>query len=128
VREKAGAGQAWAARYHSTTSRAVFLLSSPDAQTSVPDRTLLLCGTVATFAASDNSYKITCDGGSVNGLKSGNGVKLFLDSNQFRIVKDKEDLATIPAAAVTEVSYGQDVHRRVGAAIGSACSHWESAH
>jgi len=27
---------------------------------------------------------------------------------------------TIPAASITEVSYGQDVHRRVGAAIGLA--------
>ncbi len=27
---------------------------------------------------------------------------------------------TVPAAAVTEISYGQDVHRRVGAAIGLA--------
>jgi hypothetical protein len=79
---------------------------------------LLLCGTVASFAASDNSYKIAYDGGSINGLKSGNGVKLFLDSNQIRVVKDKEDIATIPASAITEVSYGQDVHRRVGAAIG----------
>jgi hypothetical protein len=33
---------------------------------------------------------------------------------------DKEDIATIPATAVTEISYGQDVHRRVGAAIGLA--------
>ncbi len=81
---------------------------------------LLLCGTVASFAASDNSYKITYDGGSINGLKSGNGIKLYLDANQIRVMKDKEDFATIPAAAVTEVSYGQDVHRRVGAAIGLA--------
>jgi hypothetical protein len=35
-------------------------------------------------------------------------------------VKDKNDVVTIPAAAVTEISYGQDVHRRVGAAIGLA--------
>ena len=30
------------------------------------------------------------------------------------------DLITIPPTAVTEISYGQDVHRRVGAAIGLA--------
>ena len=29
-------------------------------------------------------------------------------------------MVTIPASAVTEISYGQDVHRRVGAAIGLA--------
>lgn len=29
-------------------------------------------------------------------------------------------MITIPASTVTEISYGQDVHRRVGAAIGLA--------
>jgi hypothetical protein len=37
-----------------------------------------------------------------------------------RFVKGKQDMVTIPAAAITEISYGQDVHRRVGAAIGLA--------
>jgi hypothetical protein len=35
-------------------------------------------------------------------------------------VKHATDVVTIPVAAVTEISYGQDVHRRVGAAIGLA--------
>jgi hypothetical protein len=35
-------------------------------------------------------------------------------------MKGKTEVATIPATAVTEISYGQDVHRRVGAAIGLA--------
>jgi hypothetical protein len=35
-------------------------------------------------------------------------------------MKDGQDLMRIPAPAVTEISYGQDVHRRVGAAIGLA--------
>ena len=34
-----------------------------------------------------------------------------------RLVKDKADVVTIPASAVTEISYGQDVHRRVGTAV-----------
>jgi len=29
-------------------------------------------------------------------------------------------VVTIPASSVTEISYGQDVHRRIGAAIGLA--------
>ncbi len=33
-------------------------------------------------------------------------------------MKDNAQVAIIPAAAVTEISYGQDVHRRVGAAVG----------
>ena len=43
---------------------------------------------------------------------------MFIDASQLRLVKDKKDVGTIPAAAVTEISYGQDVHRRIGAAIG----------
>jgi hypothetical protein len=75
----------------------------------------------ATFAAENaNSYKVIYDGGSIQNLKAGKDLKLFIDQNQVRLVKDKEDIATIPASAITEVSYGQDVHRRVGAAIGLA--------
>jgi CxxC motif-containing protein (DUF1111 family) len=74
---------------------------------------------VAVFAA-DNSYKVTYDGGSVPDIKAGTGMKLYIDANQIRLVKNKADVLTIPATAVTEISYGQDVHRRVGTAIGLA--------
>ncbi len=47
-------------------------------------------------------------------------MKLYIEGNNIRIMKDKGEVAVIPAAAVTEISYGQDVHRRVGAAIGVA--------
>jgi hypothetical protein len=80
---------------------------------------LLLCGSVGLLSAAGTSYyPVTYDGGSISSVKSGSGVKLFIDQEQIRIQKDKKDIATIPAAAVTEISYGQDVHRRVGAAIG----------
>jgi hypothetical protein len=81
--------------------------------------TLCILVPVAVFAA-DNNYKVTYDGGSVPDIKAGTGLKLYIDSNQIRLVKDKADVVTIPASAVTEISYGQDVHRRVGAAIGLA--------
>jgi len=68
--------------------------------------------------AADNGYKVAYDGGSVPDLKAGTGMKLFIDSNQIRLVRDKADVVTIPASSVTEISYGQDVHRRIGAAIG----------
>ena len=70
--------------------------------------------------AGDTAYKVTYDGGSVSGLKAGTGLRLYIDSGQIRFVSNKTDLVTIPASAVTEISYGQDVHRRVGAAIGLA--------
>jgi hypothetical protein len=47
-------------------------------------------------------------------------MRLFIESNQIRLVRDKIDVVTIPTSSITEVSYGQDVHRRVGAAIGLA--------
>jgi hypothetical protein len=70
--------------------------------------------------AGDNAYKVAYDGGSIPDLKSGTGVKLYIDGAQIRLVKDKTDMVTIPASSVTEISYGQDLHRRVGAAIGLA--------
>jgi hypothetical protein len=53
-------------------------------------------------------------------MKSGTGMKLYIEANQIRLVRDKADVIVIPASSVTEISYGQDVHRRVGAAIGLA--------
>jgi hypothetical protein len=49
---------------------------------------------------------------------AGTSVDLYVGAIQLRLVKAGTVLATIPAAAVTEISYGQDVHRRVGDAIG----------
>ena len=72
----------------------------------------------AMSAASDNSYKVEYDGGSVPDVKTGTDLKLYIDANQIRFVKDKKDVIVISASTVTEISYGQDVHRRVGAAIG----------
>jgi hypothetical protein len=67
--------------------------------------------------AADNGYKVTYDGGSLADIKSGTGLKLYIEGNQARLVKDSAVIATIPASAITEISYGQDVHRRVGTAV-----------
>jgi hypothetical protein len=80
---------------------------------------LCLLFPVSIFAG-DNGYKIIYDGGSVPNAKAGTDMKLYIDGSNIRIVKGKEDVVAVPAAAVTEISYGQDVHRRVGAAIGVA--------
>lgn len=81
----------------------------------------LLCIVMPSAAiAGDNSYKVTYDGGSLIGIKAGTGVKLYILQNQVRLVKDKTEIVLIPASAITDISYGQDVHRRVGAAIGLA--------
>jgi len=70
--------------------------------------------------AGDNAYKVTYDGGSLSDQKAGTVMKLFIESTQIRLVRDKGDVIATPASAITEISYGQDVHRRVGAAIGLA--------
>lgn len=66
------------------------------------------------------SYKVVYDGGSVGGLKAGTELKMYIDQTQVRFFHGKELITTVPAAAITEVSYGQDVHRRVGTAIAVA--------
>jgi hypothetical protein len=81
---------------------------------------LCLLFPIAAFASDGNSYKINYDGGSLPGIKAGTNATLVIDSTQIRIVHDKGTLVMIPAASITEISYGQDVHRRVGAAIGLA--------
>jgi hypothetical protein len=70
--------------------------------------------------ASEDGYKVMYDGGSISNTKAGTDVRLVIDGSNIRILKDKTEIAVIPTASVTEISYGQDVHRRVGAAIGVA--------
>jgi hypothetical protein len=79
--------------------------------------TVALCfATTFGAFAGDGAYKLNYDGGSLTTLKTGAHMKLYLDQNQIRMVKDSENVLSLPASAVTEISYGQDVHRRVGAA------------
>ena len=85
---------------------------------------LLLCLFVPTMAFSaepSNSYKVKYDGGSLLGIKGGENTNLRISAKDIQVLDNKGVvLATIPAAAVTEISYGQDVHRRIGTAIGLA--------
>ena len=80
---------------------------------------MILCVLMpVTVIAADNSFKVKYDGGSVPNIKTGTDLRLFIDTNQLRLTSSKTDAITIPSSAVTEISYGQDVHRRIGAAIG----------
>ena len=73
-------------------------------------------------AAKDSGYTVIYDGGSLPGLKSGAKMKMYIESSGIRLMDDKGKtlLMTVVPSTVTEVSYGQDVHRRVGTAIGLA--------
>ncbi len=81
----------------------------------------LLCLVVPSVAfAADNNYKVSYDGGSIQSIKSGSSAGLTIEPTQIRLIKDKKDVVVVPASSITEISYGQDVHRRVGAAVGLA--------
>jgi hypothetical protein len=85
---------------------------------------LVLCLIVPLAAfAGDNGYGVVYDGGSLSGVKTGTKVKMYIENDKVRFAeegKDGREIVIVPASAITEISYGQDVHRRVGAAIGVA--------
>jgi hypothetical protein len=82
---------------------------------------ILLCVLFPISAiAGDNGYKIVYDGGSLPNAKAGTDMRLYIDGSNIRIKSGGSEVVVIPAASVTDISYGQDVHRRVGAAIGVA--------
>ena len=71
---------------------------------------------VQSFSAS-GPYKVTYDGGSLGKVKPGQGLKMYVEQGQVRLMDGKSEMAIIPASSITEISYGQDVHRRVGTAV-----------
>jgi hypothetical protein len=84
---------------------------------------LLLCFVIpflAVQAKDDGSYNVMYDGGSLPGLKAGKKLRMYIESNQIRIMDGNTLVTTLVPSSVQEISYGQDVHRRVGAAIGLA--------
>jgi hypothetical protein len=84
---------------------------------------VILCLVIpAALIAADSqpAFKVKYDGGSLENAKAGADLKLYVDSNSVRIMQGRTEIANILPSSITEVSYGQDVHRRVGAAIGLA--------
>ena len=80
---------------------------------------LLLCLFVPTVAfAGDNGYTVKYDGGSLQSAKAGEDLRLSLTDTRILLNHKDEPVMDIPASAVTEISYCQDEHRRIGAAIG----------
>jgi hypothetical protein len=85
---------------------------------------LMLCFAIIqvslAVAKDDGGYKVMYDGGSLPGLKAGKKLTMYIDAKEIRIMDDKTLVATLVPSTVQDISYGQDVHRRVGAAIGLA--------
>jgi hypothetical protein len=69
-------------------------------------------------AASDVKFGMKYEGGSLN-LDSHDKLNVTLRSDKILISQDQQAHA-IPVKSITEVSYGNDVHRRVGTAVGVA--------
>jgi hypothetical protein len=86
---------------------------APPAVISVPTTSIPV---VQSFSAS-GPYKVTYDGGSLGKIKPGQGLKMYVEQGQVRLMDGKSEMAIIPASSITEISYGQDVHRRVGTAV-----------
>jgi hypothetical protein len=73
---------------------------------------------VVPMAARDEGFKVKYNGGSVTAFKTGAELKLYVESDKIRFQGGKkDDPVEIPSSAITEISYGQDVHRRVGTAV-----------
>jgi hypothetical protein len=70
--------------------------------------------------AGDKGYKVSYDGGSIADTKTGVELRFFIEGDHVRFTRGGKDVLTVPVTSVTEISYGQDVHRRVGTAIGLA--------
>src|SRR5260370_42639259 len=85
---------------------------------------LLLCFAIvqvsSAIAKDDGGYNVMYDGGSLPGLKAGKHLKVYIESNQIRIMDDKTLVTTLVPSTVQDISYGQDVHHRTGAATGLA--------
>lgn len=84
---------------------------------------LALCAALLTVSASaetDIGYKVKYSGGSLPNVKAGQDLKMYVDGKNVRLRSGKAGFTNIPTASITEVSYGQEVHRRIGTAVGLA--------
>lgn len=79
---------------------------------------LVLAAPVAVLAA-EKGYSVTYDGGSLAHEKSGARLKMYVEGATVRFVEGKAEVVTIPGSAITEVSYGENVHRRIKATVAS---------
>lgn len=78
---------------------------------------LFLCAAIPVAAlAADSGMDVRYDGGSI-GVKSGAVLRMYIEEGRVRLVEGKNEIATIAGSSITEVSYGQDVHRRIGTAV-----------
>lgn len=71
-------------------------------------------------APSGKGYEVKYSGGSLESLKAGEDLRLFVASDHIALRHDKTDALSLSPNSVTDLSYGQEVHRRIGTAAGVA--------
>jgi hypothetical protein len=82
---------------------------------------ILLCILIPySVLAGENSYKVKYDGGSLANMKAGSEMRMVIEGDKIKFFDGGKELIAVPVSAVTEISYGQDVHRRVGSAVAVA--------
>jgi hypothetical protein len=74
------------------------------------------------LASSEGGFGVKYSGGSLpTTVKTNDDLKLVVTGTEIKLSNKKgEVLLTLPPAAVTDLSYGQEVHRRIGTAAGLA--------
>lgn len=72
---------------------------------------------VIAMLAGDNGYIVKYDAGSLSDTRAGTELKVYIEAKQVRFLRDNAEVAKIPASAITEIIYGQGVHRTVGTAV-----------
>jgi Tol biopolymer transport system component len=81
----------------------------------------VLCITLARVPifAADSVYNVRYNGVSIPNTGAGIGLKLYIDSDAIRLMRDKTEVATILASSVREISFDQEIRQPVGTAIGA---------
>jgi hypothetical protein len=87
---------------------------------------LLVCGGLlaAALSASESQagYAVKYAGGSLplidKGLVANADLALFIDSDQVRLQAGRRDVAVIPASSISEISHGEEIHRKFGKKVG----------
>jgi len=91
---------------------------------------LLLCfDLVACAAQSQTAYGVTYSGGSLPSIKAGQSLRLLIDADAIRLFfgsayrQGGDPELNLKASSITEISYGQEVHRRIipSTALAIAC-------
>src|SRR5579863_7102306 len=81
---------------------------------------------LASAADSQTAYGVTYSGGSLPSVKAGQSLRLLIDADAIRLFAGNayrqggDPELNLKASWITDISYGQEVHRRVGTAVATA--------